>query len=60
MYMKVIGCKNIQNFLHMMVKANNCTVSTIMFVCLIMVFQPTTEFFTHMETSSLPVKSCKF
>ena len=57
---KVIGCKNIQQILHMMVKANNCTVSTIMFVCLIVVFRPTREFFTHMETSSLPVKGCKF
>ena len=30
------------------------------FVCLFGVFHPTREFFTHMETSPLPVKGCKF
>ena len=30
---KVIDWKNIQKILHMMVKANNCIVSSIMFVC---------------------------
>ena len=29
-------------------------------VCLFGVFHSTREFFTHMETSSLPVKGCKF
>ena len=27
--------------------------------CLFRVFRPTREFFTHMETSTIPVKSCK-
>ena len=32
-----------------------------MFVCLfVWVFRPTREFFTHMETSPLPMKGCKF
>ena len=31
-----------------------------MFVCLFGVYRPTREFFTHMETSPLPVKGCKF
>ena len=31
-----------------------------MFVCLFGVFRPIREFFTHMETSPLPVKGCKF
>ena len=30
------------------------------FVCLLGVYLPTREFFTHMETSPLPVKGCKF
>ena len=30
-----------------------------LFVCLVF-FCPSTEIFTHMETSSLPVKGCKF
>ena len=30
------------------------------FVSLIVVLRPTREFFTHMETSPLPVKGCKF
>ena len=29
-------------------------------VCLFGVYRPTREFFTHMETSPLPVKDCKF
>ena len=28
--------------------------------CLFRVFRPTQEFFTHMETSTLPMKGCKF
>ena len=33
----------------------------ILFVCLfVWGFRPTQEFFTHMETSPLPVKVCKF
>ena len=32
----------------------------ILFVCLFGVYSPTREFFTHMETSPLPVKGCKF
>ena len=31
-----------------------------MVVCMFGVFRPTREFLTHMETSSLPVKCCKF
>ena len=31
-----------------------------LFVCLFGVYLPTREFFTHMETSPLPVKACKF
>ena len=31
-----------------------------MFVCLFGVFRPTREFFSHLETSPLPVKDCKF
>ena len=31
-----------------------------LFVCLFRVFHPTREFFTHLETSPLPVKGCKF
>ena len=31
-----------------------------LFVCLFGVYCPSREFFTHMETSSLPVKGCKF
>ena len=31
-----------------------------LFVCLFGVYRPTREFFTHMETSPLPVKGCKF
>ena len=31
-----------------------------LFVCLFGVFRPTRELFTHLETSSLPVKDCKF
>ena len=30
------------------------------FVCLFVIFRPTWEFFTHMETSPLPMKGCKF
>ena len=30
-----------------------------LFVCLFGVYHPTREFFTHMETSPLPVKGCK-
>ena len=30
------------------------------FVCVCGVYRPTREFFTHMETSQLPVKGCKF
>ena len=30
-----------------------------MFACLFGVFRPTREFFTHLETSPLPVKGCK-
>ena len=30
------------------------------FVCLCGVYRPTREFITHMETSPLPVKGCKF
>ena len=30
------------------------------FVCLFGVYSPTREFFTHIETSPLPVKDCKF
>ena len=29
-------------------------------VCLFGVYRPTREYFTHMETSPLPVKGCKF
>ena len=29
-------------------------------VCLFGVYRPTQEFFTHMETSPLPAKGCKF
>ena len=29
-------------------------------ICLCGVYRPTREFFTHMETSPLPVKGCKF
>ena len=29
-------------------------------ICLFVVYRPTREFFTHMETSPLPVKGCKF
>ena len=29
-------------------------------VCFFGVYRPTREFFTHMETSPLPVKGCKF
>ena len=29
-------------------------------ICLFGVYRPTREFFTHMETSPLPVKACKF
>ena len=29
-------------------------------VCLFVVNRPTRKFFTHMETSPLPVKGCKF
>ena len=29
-------------------------------ICLFVVFRPTREFFTHMETSPMPVKGCKF
>ena len=32
---------------------------TYLFVCLGVFFRPTREFFTHMETSPLPVKGCK-
>ena len=32
----------------------------IMFDCLCEVFLPTREFFTHMKTSPLPLKDCKF
>ena len=31
-----------------------------LFVCLFGVYRPIPEFFTHMETSPLPVKGCKF
>ena len=31
-----------------------------LFVCLFGVFPPTREFLTHLETSPLPVKGCKF
>ena len=31
-----------------------------LFVCLPGVYRPTREFFTHMETSLVPVKGCKF
>ena len=37
---------------------NGCTF--IRFICLFGVFRPTREFFTHLETSPLPVKGCKF
>ena len=30
------------------------------FVCLFWVYHPTREFFTHMQTSPLPLKGCKF
>ena len=30
------------------------------FICLFGVYRPTREFFTHVETSPLPVKGCKF
>ena len=33
---------------------------SLFFVCLDGVYRPTQEFFTHMETSPLPVKGCKF
>ena len=32
----------------------------VLFVCLFVVFRPTREFYTRMETSPLPVKGCKF
>ena len=35
--------------------ANKCV-----FVCLFGVFGPTRDFFTHIGTSPLPVKGCKF
>ena len=35
-------------------------VYTVMCVCLLGVYRSTREFFTHMETSPLPVKGCKF
>ena len=35
-------------------------VSVCLFICLfVRVFRPTREFFTHMETSFLPIKGCK-
>ena len=34
--------------------------TTTVFVCLFGVYRPTREFFTHLETSLLPVKGCKF
>ena len=34
-------------------------VSLFFFVCLFGVYRPSQEFFTHMETSQLPVKGCK-
>ena len=38
----------------------NINFSNNLLVCLFEVFRPTREFFTHMETSPLPVKGCKF
>ena len=35
--------------------AENCS-----FVCSFGVFRPTQNFFTHLQTSPLPVKGCKF
>ena len=32
----------------------------VLFVCLFWVYRPTREFFTHMDTSPLPVKGCRF
>ena len=34
--------------------------SACLFVCLFGVLRPTREFFSHLETSPFPVKSCKF
>ena len=34
--------------------------SETLFVCLVGLFRPTRKMFTHMETSLLPVKNCKF
>ena len=31
-----------------------------LFVCLLGVYRPTQEFFTHIKTPPLPVKGCKF
>ena len=38
----------------------NPSLSVNMFVCLFVVFRPTREIFSHMVTSHLPVKGCKF
>ena len=62
-------CKNIINkFLikHLKIDIqlriwNSFTWNQTVFVCLFfLVYPPTWEFFTHMETSTLPVKDCKF
>ena len=47
---------------YLMAYVMNCITCTCMiFVCLVFgVYRPTRKFFTHMETSPLPVKDCKF
>ena len=47
---------------YLMAYMMNCiTCTCIIFVCLFFgVYRPTQNFFTHMETSPLPVKDCKF
>ena len=42
------------------VKITQNTSPYCLYVCLIGVWRPTREFFTHMESSPLPVKDCKF
>ena len=45
-------------------KASHCShidyiIYYVLFICLFVYYRPTREFFTHMETSPLPVNGCK-